>query len=543
MGPESEPEFPAGVNGPPPVSQALPPIIASSSQSPENVCEEIPCRVGTDSAVLRVTDRRLVIIRQTNENQEVWACPLQDLTQVLSVGAEKSVSVVLITRAPAVKGAIAQSASTVYMNYYKGTVGPLAPFFDVTGRFPCVTMWAEAASRLGALIIDQLEGGSDATQESSNTNLAPVILGANETLGRHFNLGEGCDIWLTTRRLIYRRAFPRGSEASSVVLAIASPDQTVTTTELREAFTWEVSLSDINGVEQHSVNTEAGLIRYVVPISNSRSGDTDIVWTHGLQPSIGHGGLLGEMTGPPRPATRPGDNAQWFGLLAVPAVGPDGDTLWSGLGPLLAYLLAGGDDADPEGSVGSEVNRLSSAQAFSTLGEVVKKFEAPAPKEAPHHSGGLIISRRGLTLWREAKIKRLSVQSVWHFFLSQETSKIPRICLNHVPVPTGRAIDLKGVVSVLGLAIPTCGLALLLLPFVLWPTQRPARELPALGLPSGGLTLSGVPSGEKIERLNEVLSVKVGVPTPPVVLVEEKPGRRLILECNEILNRLEAGRA
>jgi hypothetical protein len=57
------------------------------------------------------------------------------------------------------------------------------------------------------------------------------------------------------------------------------------------------------------------------------------------------------------------------------------------------------------------------------------------------------------------------------------------------------------------------------------------------------LTLSGVPSGEKIERLNEVLSVKVGVPTPPVVLVEEKPGRRLILECNEILNQLEAGRA
>ena len=481
----------------PSVSSAPPPKLTDALASPEETVVSFPCRAAGQPALLRVTNRRLVIAPESDGNRETWACPLQDLTQLLSVGSGNMVSVVMITRMPALQGPCPR------ISLFSHVVAD--PLFDVTRQFPSLTLSVEAASKIGALIIDRLEGEIAPSQEMRDRPSLPFVLGVNENVSRHFNLGVGIDVWVTTRRLVFRRG--------------------------PEPLTWEVSLSDISGVEQQTWNTKAGTIRYLLPVAGSRTGDTTITVLKLSRPSSDHfdrSPSPDKMTGPPRPVGSPAQSAHWFQLLSLPATGPDGDALWAELGPLLAYLREGGDPAGFGMPSLRVVNRQGGVSTLPVLGDVLKEFDVPPPKELPNYAGRLIISRRGLTLWREAKGQHPSVQSIWHiFFAPQGTTLV----VNRVPV-MGKKVTLKLIMWVLIAVVPTCGLALLLLLFFpLWPKRKHSGEFPAIGVASDN---SGT-----LERA--VPNLDVGVPTPPAVLVNEAAGRQLVLECNEFLAQQARG--
>ena len=462
--------------------------------SQEKTIAEFLCFAGGKHATLRITNRSLRILEGSETINVWWECALEDLTQILRVVSQKMVSVVFITRTAAIEG-LTQRMSAL---------------FDATGRFPCVEVNSGDALIISAMLTDQSTGEVESSQSPKNQPSYPFLCGNTEQIERQFNLGDGINIWVTSRRLIFQRTALESAVKSRSIPTMAGPDGFLMTKELQESITWEINLSDIIGIEQEEIRSRRSVIRYIVPITTSRSGDKIFK----IQPQTQRQ-TVSSMTGPPRPARRTGDNGQWFWLLTFPVTGPDANALWSELGPLLADLRSG---------------RVSQPK-------MVKRFDLQSLKMTYRYSGSIAVSRQDLVIQRECSTGQLNYRSLW--FLFADTGLKTEI--NRVPVGMGKKVYFSHVAQALISAFSTCGISIVLLPYTLWPKRAEPREVTAVGVNSSPLLFQNV-LDRNGKQINELPIINIGITSPPLVLVDdEASGRKIISECNALIDELEQG--
>ncbi len=520
---------------------------------------EYPCRAAGKPAVLRITNRRLVILPAHDSDRELWSCRLQELAQIVRVDSGPTVSLILITQAAAIVGTPARYDS----------------LFDTTGRFPCVNLESELASRIGALALDQLEAEGGLGEQVRNTRQdLPFAMAHDEQIVRHFGLSPGCALWVTSRRLVVHREPTIASGTGRAFPSIAAPEQTIMAKALPLALTWEIALADITGLEQQFLRTDGRSLRYIIPLTNSRMGDVECVpsaapcslfYQRGDRSAFcefltrrHRKGPLRELMGPPRPAAEGGDNGQWFWLFSIPVSGPEGEALWSDLGPLLARIYSG----EPPDCTDRTSVSGTQRSVWAPLGEPVKEFEVP-PGPVGFEPGRLVISRKGLTLRSHMATGSLSVQSLWHLFASQK----PKLVLNHVLVAAPRKRNLKAAFRLL-VAVPcallisfllmphalilpsTALLSALYLLFVLRPKRQPGHESPAIGIASARRASAPLIGRSRARRNEEAEAgrssalprLHVGVPTAPALLLGEEEGRCIVGESNNLLDQVYEGK-
>jgi hypothetical protein len=391
----------------------------------------------------------------------VWECAIADLVQLVRFGNNQWQDAVLVTRNLRVRPLANVAAG---------------PLLDFTGRYPVIRVTSDVAKKLlcSAIAIQQ---GVPSPGVGSRDTEADVLLSPSESLVRQYRLSDGCQLSVTTRRLLFRRV---GLDGLTVL--------------------WECALGDIQAIQQQTLSLRLYGIR---PLPLLLTALLTILlwranWTIGIlvllvygwciffhlrkrtawlgAPSIqigtasrgadvaealvitsatisSHGSSVATSgpdrlwLGPPMPV--PLDPDFWQAALTIPAQGPHGGSLWVELGALIADLKARGDlaiadwvklplTADDESAPGPMMAMASDERCI--FEGLLPTPNNPFPDWSTSIQGRLIASDRRFISWLQLNSLCWKSQLIWHRF---DMDKIKVVAVHATDVLRREPLNLR----------------------------------------------------------------------------------------------------